>query len=146
MATITLKQKSRLADQFIAYVRNKQGKVIKSIELTEAEYRALGEKGSGAPPGVDKADWESGLAFAAQVRHYGNGQRFLALGEYEELADRFEFGLPEKLRSRHLSVMKEKVSVSKATGLTLTKAAADAWPEWSKIATIVDGVLTTLET
>ena len=145
MATIILKQKNRLADQFIVYVRNKQGNVTKAIELTEAQYLALAEKGAGAPPGVGKADWESGLAFAAQVRNYGNGQRFLNLGEYEELADRFELGLPAASRSKHLAIWKDKVLSSKVAGLTLKKLSTDAWPEWSKIASIVDGVLTTLE-
>jgi hypothetical protein len=149
MANIALVERVRLADQYFAYVLDApQGAVIQTIELTAEQYAALALPNAGPPPGVSVADWESGRAFAVGgVRNYGAGKRFLDLGEFEELADRFEFGLPvavaiARFVSRTLAMYKSKILFSRTGGLTITKVEADAWPDRLRLTAISAGVLT----
>jgi len=147
MTEIVLTEKTRFADQYLTLNVDVNGKVTEGIELTQQEYAALALKGAGAPPGVSKADWESNKVCAAGgVRNYGSGQRTLNLGEYAELSDRFEFGIVRKDlggMKQTLEILKSKVTVSAATGLTLTKTSADAWPDGIGILSIANGILTT---
>lgn len=146
MIEIVLKEKTRLADRYLT-VNIADGK--EGVELTAQEYAALAVKGAGAPPGVSKEDWESNKVCAAGgVRNYGNGQRTLNLGEYAELADRFELGgitrtIGLAKITRTLEILKNKVAASTVAGLTITKTQADAWPEDTNIVSITNGILTT---
>jgi hypothetical protein len=145
MAEIVLTEKTRFADQYLTLNVDVNGKITEGIELTEKEYKDLALKGAGAPPGVSKEDWESNKVCAAGgVRNYGNGQRSLNLGEFVELADRFEFGIVRKDGLRQtLEILKSKVDFSKIAGLTITKTSADAWPDNLGIVSIANGILTT---
>ena len=149
MPELVLKEKTRLADQYLTLNIDTNGKVTEGIELTQQEYTALAIKGAGAPPGVSKEDWESNKVFAAGgVRNYGNGQRTLELGEYAELPDRFELGGITRTVglakiTGTLEILKSKVESSKTAGLTITKIEADAWPDGIGVLSIVNGILTT---
>jgi hypothetical protein len=142
---IVLKPVTRLVDQYL--IRSVQdGKIFDVSEITRKQYEDLAKKDAGTPPGVSKQDWESNKVYAAGgVRVYDNGKHRLELGEYSELADRYELGGIKKGKAQisgTLEVMKDKVSASNIGGLSLTKVSADAWPEDSSIVSISNGILT----
>jgi hypothetical protein len=140
---IPLVEKIRQSDRYITLVRDGKGGTTEGIELTQKEYDALAFKGAGAPPGVSEEDWESGKVFAVGgVPDYGNKQKILEVGEYVELSDRFELGIVRKGFKETLRIMKSKVDFSKVAGLTITKVQQDAWPDYSGIESIVNGILT----
>jgi hypothetical protein len=143
MTEIVLKEKTRLADRFLTLNMDTQGKITEGLELTQRDYTALALKDAGAPPGVSKEDWESNKVFAVGgVPDYGNKQKILEVGEYAELSDRFELGIVRKGFKETLRIMKSKVDFSKVAGLTITKVQQDAWPDYSGIESIVNGILT----
>ena len=132
-----LVSKTRGVDQQL--VVDSTGKTV--AVLTQAEYAALGLKGAGAPPGISKADWESGTVIAcAGIPDYGGGQKQLNHGEYEETSEIFNIGMQRKDGSLTIvGLLKADITWSKTLGLL---SITTTWPAHSEVASVTDGILT----
>lgn len=139
MTDVVLRTVVRSSDRYIV-VRRQGGGWVEVLELTAREYADLAT--GFAPRGVDEKEWAAGNIEAWQVPDYGGATK-LDSGDVAELPDRFEIGVMRRDgRLLRVDILKEKVTVTRTGGLTLTKSATDAWRD-DLITSISEGVMTT---